>query len=142
MSCPTCGQESTACTCQTEEQKKPPKDLVMEGFNSRADKPSAEVIERWKDLHGEVFLFALDEDEMYIWRPLRRLEYKTLRTQAKEDSDFMEAVVSKCVLWPPLPPEFMAVCKAGTIDTFFEVIMQGSNFIDPQVAVNLLVRRL
>lgn len=134
--------EQARCERDEPKEKEQPRDLVMEGFAALENKPGAEAIERWKDLHGEVYLFALDENEMYIWRPLRRLEYKTLRAQAKDDGEFQEMVVRKCVLWPNLEPEFMAACKAGTVDTFFEVIMQGSNFIDPQLAVNLLVRKL
>lgn len=139
--CSTCNEDPCACPESGQDQESK-RDMVMEGFEGLPDKPGAEKINQWKELHGEVMLFAIDDAEMYIWRPLRRLEYKTLRAQAKDDSDFMEMVVQKCVLWPILPVDFMATCKAGTIDTFFEVIMQGSNFIDPQLAVNLLVRKL
>lgn len=143
MTCNVCGQDPCICQSSETEPEAPPRDLVMESFQNRSDRPGAETIERWKVEHGEVYVFAFDETEMYIWRPLKRLEYKHLKAQIKNDNDiFMEAVVQKCVLWPHLPPEFSAICKAGTINTLYEVIMQGSNFIDPQLAANLLVRKL
>lgn len=116
-------------------------DYIMEEFDERTDKPNAAQIEQWKQQHGEVHLFGLDANEMYIFRPLRRLEYRNMRKQAQDDESFRETVVNKVVLWPDLDITFSASCKAGTIDTLFDMIMLHSNFLSPEMAVGL-VRKL
>jgi hypothetical protein len=120
----------------------PQVDPVLTGFEDLADKPSAAQVDQWKQIFGDVYLLALDADEMYVWRPLRRMEYKTLLQDTKNDEMiFEEQVVSKCVPWPKLGIEFNAASKAGTIKSLATAIMEGSNFMDPRVVLSL-VRKL
>jgi hypothetical protein len=102
--------------------------------------PTSDVIENWKKQFGDVYILPLDLKEMYIWRPLRKLEYDNILNSelAKNDSSFREAVVLRAVLWPKLLPEQVAATRAGLMDTLFQVIMQGSYFLTPEFALSLV----
>lgn len=156
MLCPLC--EKDPCTCgvtestvevetrqtatEDTESRSEGRDQILQDFEKIPDKPTPQQIAAWKQQYGDVYLFGFRAEEIYVWRPLLRLEYRQLRSNSSITEDLLkEEIVRRCVLWPRLAPEFMSVCKAGTIDTLFEVIMHGSNFVDPILAVEL-VRRL
>lgn len=157
MLCPLC--EKDPCTCNandatTIDAKAQPvdseemndrssgRDQILQDFENIPDKPTPQQIAAWKQQFGDVYIFGFRADEIYVWRPLLRLEYRQLRSNTSITEDLLkEEIVRRCVLWPRLAPEFTSTCKAGTIDTLFEVIMHGSNFVDPILAVEL-VRRL
>jgi hypothetical protein len=123
------------------EERKPRMDPIMESWNTRKKGPSDEQIALWKEQFGEVFLMSFDLNDNFVWRPITRLEYKNLLQQAKDDAHFQEMVVQRCVLWPEIGPEHLTGGKAGTVPTLHGVIMEGSNFLDPDQAV-MLVRKL
>ena len=125
-----------------EEKKKEERtDPVMENWATREKGPADAQIEDWKGRFGEVYLMSFDPEEQYVWRPISRLEYKNILQEAKDDAHFIEMVVQRCVLWPQIGPEHLTGGKAGTIPTLHGVIMEGSNFLDPDQAV-MLVRKL
>ncbi len=129
-------------TGKDEEESKPePKDPIMEQWNAREKGPSDEQIAHWKEQFGECYLMSFDPRESYVWRPVTRLEYKNILQGAKDDAHFSEMVVQRCVLWPEIDVAKLTSGKAGTIPTLHGVIMEGSNFLDPDQAV-MLVRRL
>ena len=102
--------------------------------------PTSETIDAWKNQHGEVYILPLDVSEMYVWRPLRHLEYKNMlkSDMAKDDETFREAVVLRALLWPKLSPEQVASTRAGLMDTLFQVVMQGSYFLPSDLALQLV----
>lgn len=124
-----------------EEEEEERLDPVMLAWGANESKPKDAQVEEWKRLYGEVFMIALDEEEMYVWRPLARHEYKALMQAAQHEQTFMEQVVQKCVIWPMITPEWLMGGKAGTVTTLHSVIMEGSNFLPPEVAMTL-VRKL
>lgn len=123
-------------------------EYLQENFK---DAPSQEQIALWKQTFGEVFMLALSEEEVYIWRALKRSEYKQMINTISEmtqknagvnpDDWVEERMVEKCVLWPHISPEYATFSKAGNIPTLAAMIRESSNFISPQVAVRL-VRKL
>lgn len=129
---------------QDEEKKGKEKkavDPIMENWAAREKGPSDDQIEHWKEQFGECYLMSFDPEDTYVWRPVNRLEYKNILQGAKDDAHFMEMVVQRCVLWPEIDVQVLTAGKAGTIPTLHAVIMEGSNFLDPDQAV-MLVRRL
>jgi len=87
-----------------------------------------ELIEEWKVKHGEVFLITLGE-EQYVYRPMKRFEYKTIMTNAESNRAFNEEkIVQMCVVYPAIDVAKMPTLKAGTISTLVELIMAASNF--------------
>lgn len=134
-------QDDTSDENPEENDKKQPVDPIMESWTARKEGPSDEQIAIWKEQFGEVYLISFDLDENYVWRPIKRLEYKNIIQQAKDDAHYQEMLVQRCVLWPQVGPEILTGGKAGTIPTLHAVIMEGSNFLEPDQAV-MLVRKL
>jgi hypothetical protein len=129
-------------TPDEEKDEKDRPDPVMTAWDEHKKRPSDADIQAFKDRFGDnIYMIALDEDEMYVWRPLTRHEYKALLQNVQHEQVFMEQIVQKCVLWPTVTPEWVAGGKGGTIPTLHSVIMEGSNFLAPEVAMSL-VRKL
>jgi hypothetical protein len=127
---------------EEEKDEKDRPDPVMTAWDEHKKRPSDADIQAFKDRFGDnIYMIALDEDEMYVWRPLTRHEYKALLQNVQHEQVFMEQIVQKCVLWPTVTPEWVAGGKGGTIPTLHAVIMEGSNFLAPEVAMSL-VRKL
>ena len=137
----TSGEEPQEDTPEKDEEKKPRVDPIMKHWGDLKGRPDDQQIENWKSQYGEVFLMSFDENDNYVWRPIKRLEYKNMLQQAKDDAHFQEMLVQRCVLWPHIGPERLTGGKAGTVPTLYNVIMEGSNFLDPQEAV-MYVRKL
>ncbi|NOQ49213.1 MAG: hypothetical protein GQ553_00905 [Nitrosomonadaceae bacterium] len=129
-------------TPEEDEKEEDRPDPVMTAWDEHKQRPSDADIQAFKDRFGDnIYMIALDEDEMYVWRPLTRHEYKALLQAVQHEQVFMEQIVQKCVLWPTVTPEWIAGGKGGTIPTLHAVIMEGSNFLAPEVAMSL-VRKL
>lgn len=127
---------------EQEKEKQTRPDPVMTAWSGNEKRPTDAQIQNWKSRYGDnIFMIALDEEEMYVWRPLTRHEYKQLIQAVQNEQTFMEQVVQKCVLWPNITPEWLAGGKGGTVPTLHSVIMEGSNFLAPEIAMSL-VRKL
>lgn len=116
-----------------------------EFLNTVANAPTQEQIDAWKGRYNDqVFLLALREDDLYVWKYLEKKEWGAIQSQLKlhQDSDpeafVQEQVLLKCVLWPRdkvLQAENAERLPAGLKDLLFEVIMAGSYFIAPEQAL-------
>ena len=106
--------------------------------------PSQDHINQLKAVHGEVFCSGFSDEELYIWRPLRRNEFKELQQGLSagqfDQFGYEEMIVQKCVLWPALgaTPSVSLNTKAGTVTTLADQIMQNSNFLPPQLVARLV----
>jgi len=105
--------------------------------------PKKEKIDAWKQ-STSVEASVFSEEEVYIWRPITWHEYKMLQQASADNAQnpnfFDEQIIYKCVLWPKISPEALPSMKGGTIPTLSQQIMEGSNFIPPQFASNLVVK--
>lgn len=109
--------------------------------------PTKEQIENWKK-HFEVFATGLDDSEIYLWRPISRGEYKSKKKELQdqsqaaqkpvEDGVFEEAIVQICLLWSSAPEALQK--KAGSYEVLFEQIMLNSNFINAQMAAQMVIK--
>lgn len=124
-------------------QKQMDQDFILQTFKELESRPSDEEIEAFKSQVGEVFLISLSEAENFVFRPIKRLEWRTLmqRVQKLDDLKKAEAVVMKSCLWPRLDQQNINVLTAGSIETLRDMILQVSNFMLPEVAMQL-VRKL
>ena len=103
--------------------------------------PSQEQIDAWKAERGKIYSFPFDTDEIYIWRPMLYREWEMLKTNealVQDETKFQEQVVMRAVLWPKIGPVELNMSRAGMVQTLFSVIMQGSYFLHPDFAVNLV----
>lgn len=126
-----------------EELQEAPQLEVQELLASIPGSPSKEQIDTWKaqtDVQASIF----SETDVFLWRPVNWQEYKMLQQAAAENAQnpnfFDEQLIYKCVLWPAVQPANLPGLKGGTIPTLSQQIMEGSNFIPPQIAMNLVVK--
>ena len=127
---------------QPEEQQ--PDDMGAQVKNALGGFPGAPEqvdIDAWKGQHGDVYVSALSESEIFIFRSLNRLEYRELQERAAQEQldamQYEDNTVKQCVLWSSVDD---LSAKAGTIPTLLEMIMQNSNFVPPQIAATLVAK--
>lgn len=119
-------------------------DPILEALEQMKDRPTDAMIEGFKEKTGdEVYFISLSEKENFLFRPIRRQEWRTLMANISKLDDFKksEAIVAKGILHPVLSGTNIGALSAGTVDTLKEVILRASNFMPPDVAVSL-VRKL
>jgi hypothetical protein len=131
---------------EKKEEKEPATPDVKGAYEKMSNKPSQEQVEKWKVEYGNVFVSGFSDDEIVVWRPLMRNEYRNLKTvmaQAQPpptQEDQEEAVADVCVLWPtPDGPEYERTFrKAGVFSTLHEQIIMASGFVHPGYAAALV----
>lgn len=108
--------------------------------------PSPEQIEEWKQKHGDVFCSGFSDLELFIWRPLTRREYVDMQVQIAQSQspvnsyEVEETVVKQCLLWGSALGYKSLNNKAGSYSTMQEQILQNSNFMNVQVASQLVFK--
>lgn len=131
---------------QTDDKKEPVKEPTMgdklrELLAGYEGAPSAATIDGFKASHGDIFLSALNDDELFIFRALNRKEHRELNARVAEgkvpQEDLENEVVKACLLWKSIKD---LDSKAGTIPSLFEQVMQNSNFLAPQLLSNLVTK--
>jgi hypothetical protein len=87
-----------------------------------------EMIAEWKSKYGEIYQVNLG-GQMFVYRPLKRLEYKQIIGSAESNRSYSEEqIVQKCLIHPAMDPTTLAAEKAGTISTLTDLVMVASNF--------------
>lgn len=106
------------------------------------DAPMISTLEAWKKKwdHIHVSRIGADRKEYYIWRTLRRYEYKEMaKGGAMEDQDSAnELLVEKCLLYPIYDFTFRQQSEAGVITTLGQQISYRSGFVSQQEALALV----
>ena len=128
------------------------KDQVLQLLDGEEDAPTANEINAWKERYGKsgIHVMAFGEGEVYIYHHLTRGEWKKIReimNRLKESQEpdeveerLKEKVVVHCVLWPSIDPEWLDYCKAGVVDSLYQMILLNSGFLTPQQAMLLTTR--
>jgi hypothetical protein len=103
--------------------------------------PTAQELEMFKQKHGDIFLSALSDDEVFIFKALTRRDHRAINSEIAENKlasdQYEEEVVKRCLLWQSIKS---LEDKAGTIPSLFEQVMQNSNFLSPQLLTNLVTK--
>ena len=133
--------ETTEEDSQEEVELSPIEELLitLEGY----DNPPLEYdLEQWKDLYGMFFVSSINGEDVFIWKTLKRMEYKSMaQSGALDQQDLFEnAVARKCLLWPHPGQEFFATSDAGILPTLFKQIMHKSGFVSDEVAISMIRR--
>lgn len=101
--------------------------------------PSINMLEEWKSQYNdEVYLTEFDED-VFLWRPIKRKEYKdTMKVQGADSFYKEEKICETVVLWPQ-NYNFMEMRsgKAGIPTVLAEYVMEKSGFQTKTGAVRL-----
>jgi hypothetical protein len=124
-------------------EKKQREDTIMKTFLTLQEKPSQEVIDSWKKQFGDVYLMSLGEKMNFIFRPIKRIEWRQLMSKAGKLTEIQqtEMIVQKAVVWPVLAAKDVQVLTGGAPEALRDVILEASHFMPPERAM-VLVRQL
>lgn len=95
--------------------------------------PTFDQIAEWKSRFDDEIYMSDFNGETYIWRPLRRKEWKDMKKVQGTNEDYMEESICRtCVLWPEnLSPQKMTFGKAGVPTMLSQMISDKSGFQRP-----------
>ena len=111
--------------------------------------PSLDLISSWKESYGKngIHVMAFGEGDVYIYHHLTRGEWKKIKeimnkmresqNQDEVEEKLKEKVVLYCVLWPSLDERWLEYCKAGILDSLYQMILLNSGFLTPQQSMLL-----
>lgn len=121
---------------------------IYDLLNKRPDAPSDGQIKLWKEEFGNngIHVMAFGTDEVYIYHHITRKQWKTIKdlmskVEGKEAEELEEKLKEKvtlsCILYPKLNMNWIDNCKAGVIDSLYQMILLNSGFLTPQQAMLL-----
>jgi hypothetical protein len=126
------------------------RDQVVELLALTPNAPKKPQIDAWKDKYGKngVHVMAFGEGEVYVYHHLTRGEWKKIKdimSKLQEggldggeiEERMKEKVVQYCVLWPSLSDDWLQNCKAGVLDSLYQMVLLNSGFLTPQQAMLL-----
>lgn len=126
------------------------KDQILQILKNLKGAPSEEVINSWKEKYGKsgVHVMAFGEDDVYIYHHLTRGEWRKIKEimnklkETNSDADeieekLKEKVVLYCVLFPKVNEQWLDDCKAGVLDSLYQMILLNSGFLTAQQAMLL-----
>ncbi len=126
-------------------KKKAQSDFILQTFKKLEQRPSDEDIEKLKEKHGDVFLVSLSEKENFLFRALLRDEWKALMQRFEKaklnEEQRTDGIAMAGVVFPALNQQNINKLTAGASNTLRNLILEASNFMEPERAV-ALVRKL
>lgn len=96
--------------------------------------PTYDQLEDWKARFDNDLYMSDFNNEVFIWRPIRRKEYRDIqRVEGVKDEYYMEeAICRTCVLFPEdYAMHKITFGKAGLPTTLSQLIMERSGFLRP-----------
>lgn len=122
-------------------KKRDPLEDIVAALYGIDGAPDILQLEQWKNIHGQFHVSSiLADDNLYIWKTLKRAEYKSIAASGalKDDSLFADAIISKCLLYPKPTKEWFIQQDAGTIPSLQKQIMFKSGFVSEEMALSLI----
>lgn len=102
--------------------------------------PTYNDLEKWKSMYaGEVYLTEFDEENMFVWRPIKRKEYKDIAKIQNADNFYKEERICEKSILFPAGYGFMNMSngKAGIPTLLHELILEKSGFVAKTGAMRL-----
>lgn len=117
---------------EREQETQPKREVNKQGYEDREifeNGPLQSEIIAWKKQFGKVYSTNI-EDDIYIWRPLNRFEYKQIMSTPNTNELMREEMICEiCVLFPYGYCYEDMVNQAGGVPSMLaEQIMQKSGF--------------
>lgn len=124
------------------------RDQILTILQRDPNAPSEMQISAWKDQYGTsgVHVMAFSDNEVYVYHHITRKQWKAIKDimqklEGKEAEEveerLKEKVFASCVLYPKLSNDWMDNCKAGVVDSLYQMILLNSGFITTQQAMML-----
>lgn len=101
--------------------------------------PTIEQVEKWKSQYNDEVYLTEFENQVFLWRPITRKEYKDIMKIQNADSFYKEErICEKCVLFPD-KYNFTEMIrgKAGIPTVLAELIIEKSGFVPKQPTIRL-----
>lgn len=102
--------------------------------------PTYNKVEKWKSMYnGEVYMTEFDEDNIFVWRPIKRKEYKDIAKLENADSFYKEERICEKAILHPEKYGFinMSTGKAGIPTLLSEMVLEKSGFTAKTGAMRL-----
>jgi len=92
--------------------------------------PAVAQVEEWKSQYGEEVYLTEFEEDIFIWRPITRKEYKQVMKVQNADTYYKEERICESVVLFPEQYNFMNMTngKAGIPTLLSELVMEKSGF--------------
>lgn len=85
-----------------------------------------DIVDMAKKEYGEVYLYAFDETDFFIYRPIKRSEYARIMATASTDIDIEDEIANTCVVYSSF--EISEDTKAGKISIIAGLVQYASSF--------------
>lgn len=117
-----------------------PIDRILYALKNVKESPDRNTLEEWKNIHGKFFMSSVDGDGIFLWKTIKRTEYKNLLNSGAMDKpgSMPEFVVRRALLWPRATQEFLQTSDAGVVETLFKQIWHQSGFISEDQALMMI----
>lgn len=103
--------------------------------------PKLSVLEAWKLQHKHIYISrVVDPDTYYVWRVLKRGEYKKLSHNEAfaNPSSANEILVETCLLYPIPDQAWRIMSPAGVIESLGKQISFQSGFVPDNELIGLI----
>lgn len=103
--------------------------------------PPVSLLESWQNKFKNIYVSkVVDPNTYYVWRVLRRGEFKKLNTTGSFNDPMSanEILVETCLLYPTPATEWRIIQPAGVIETLGKQISYQSGFIPDNEALSLI----
>lgn len=103
--------------------------------------PPVSVLESWKHKYRHIYISrVVDPDVYFIWRTIRRGEFKKLNSDNCFDNPTAgyEILVETCLLYPTPDAKWRLTSPAGVIESLGKQISYQSGFVSDAELINLI----
>ena len=106
---------------------------------------SQKQIDAWKREHGQIYLLPLDDNDIYVYRPIKSIEFQNLMIRlqnvanASADTSDIE-LVRLCLVYPKIDPIQFNTMPAGFLSTMRIAIQKASRFLSEEEITNLTIK--
>lgn len=100
--------------------------------------PSFENLKLWKETYARIYVSSIvEEDDMYVWRPIYRQEWKEFVSiyQSAPDEERQTGLIERCILFPR-PETILYKRPAGYLSALEKKIMFQSGFVDDNMLLS------
>lgn len=135
-------EEEVLDTPEDQVKEKTPIQELLEVLEGHENAPDEFQLSQWQELYGKYYASSVSGEDVYIWKTLKRLEYRGIANSgAMDKQDTLEAaVVKKCLLYPRGDSTFFSAIDAGVIPTLFKQMMYQSGFVSDEAAIAMIRR--
>lgn len=103
-----------------------------------ANAPDVAQLLNWKSKFSNIYMNNVTSpEEVFIWRPLSRLEWKEILGKVDMNNSFLreDAILEKCILYPSLQ-SIKYELGAGYAKSIYSAIMYQSGFVDESQVIS------